>query len=104
MAGRRITRRINRARRRLARSRASTRLAICPPSAGVISLRATAARTLASTSRNSPTVRNDDRSIPRRSAGSIGARGGGKSCAASGRNRWGLRSIRSDSACAVSGG
>jgi hypothetical protein len=42
MAGRRINRRIDRARRRLARSRASTRSAICAPSAGVISPRAIA--------------------------------------------------------------
>ena len=83
MAGRRI----NRGRRRLARSRASTRSAICAPSAGVISPRAITVRTLVSTCKKSSSVRNDDRSIPRRSAGSIEARGGGKSCAASGRNR-----------------
>ena len=45
----------------------------------------------------------EDRSIPRRSAGSTGLRGGGKSCTASARNRCGLRSSRSDSACALNG-
>ena len=91
-----------RARRRAARSRASTRSAICAASAGVMSPRATAARTVASTCRRSSTVRNDDRSIPRRAAGSMAVSGGGKSCAARCRNRCGLRSSRSDSAGAPS--
>ena len=56
-------------------------------SAGVISPRATAARTAGSTCRKSSTVRNDDRSIPRRFAGSMEASGGGNSCAAKGSNR-----------------
>ena len=62
MAGRRI----NSGRRRLARSRASTRSAICTPSAGVISPRAITARTLVSTWKKSSSLRNDERSIPRR--------------------------------------
>ena len=72
------------------------------PSTGGIAPRATLSRTVASTSRQSSIVRNEDSSIPRRSAGSAAA-GGGKNCAASGRNRCGLRSIRSASACALSG-
>ena len=91
-----------RARRRVARRRASTRSAICAASAGVISPRATAARTVASTCRRSSTVRNDDRSILRRATGSMAVSGGGKSCAARSRNRCGLRSSRSDSAGAPS--
>ena len=85
--GRRINRRIDRARRRLACSRPSIRSAICAPSAGVISPRAIAARRLVSTCKKSSAMSNDDRSIPRRSAGSIEARGGegGEACGRSDR-------------------
>ena len=93
----------NRARCPTAAAGARPRRAMCAASAGAISPRETAARTADSTCRKSSTVRNDDRSIPRRSAGSMAASGGGKSCAARGRNRCGLRSSRSDSACALSG-
>jgi hypothetical protein len=84
------------------RNRASAWRAMNTASAGAISPHATAARTVASTCRKSSTVRNDDRSILRRAAGSMGA-SGGNSCAARGRNRCRLRSIRSASACALSG-
>jgi len=62
-----------------------------------------AARTVAMTCPQSSAVHNDDRSIPSRSAGSMAARGGGKSCTARGRNRCGSRSSRIDNACALSG-
>jgi hypothetical protein len=62
-------------------------------STGATPPRATAPRRVASTCRQSSTVRNDARSIPRRSAGLIAA-GGGNSYAASGRDRCGLRSSR----------
>ena len=77
----------DRARRETARNRAPTRFAICVPSTGAIPPRATASTTVASICWQSSTVRNDARSIPRRSAGSMEASGGGNSCAASGRNR-----------------
>jgi hypothetical protein len=88
-------RRADCATREAARNRKRARRAMRAPSTGAIAPRATASRTVASTSRKSSIVRNEDSSIPRRSAGSAAA-GGGKSCAASGRNRCGLRSIRSD--------
>ena len=83
-------RRANRRRRRIARNWVRTRRAICAASLGAISPRATAARTVDSTCLQSSPVRNELRSIPRCSAGSIGARGG-NNCLASGRSRCGLR-------------
>ena len=69
-------RRANRRRRRIARNWVRTRRAICAASVGAISPCATAARTIDSTCLQSSAVRNELRRIPRRSAGSIGARGG----------------------------
>jgi quercetin dioxygenase-like cupin family protein len=77
----------NRARHRAACSWARTRRAMRAPSAGAISPRAMATRTVVSTCRQSSTVCTDARSIPRRAAGSMEASGGGKSCAARGRNK-----------------
>ena len=96
------SRRSNRAKRRSARSRERTLRAMSAASAGAISPRDTAANAVHSACRTCSALRIDDRSIPRRSAGSLGGRGGGRSCVASNRSRWGLRSRRLDSACGLS--
>ena len=62
-----------------------------------------AARTVGMTHRPSSAVRIDERSIPRRLAGSMAPRGGGKIWSARARNRCGLRVSRSASARALSG-
>ena len=68
-----------RAKRRSTRSRARKRRAMRAPSTGAISPREMAVQTRANTFRTSSTVRNDARPTPRRSAGSMARRGGGRS-------------------------